>query len=275
MPPTHLLHWHFDPIALRVGWLSIHWYGLCWGLAFVQSALFAKRLLARAGFPGVDVEGLTTAAFLGTIIGARLAHCFFYDPALYLSHPLRIFALWEGGMASHGGAVGLLLTLAWALPRSAPGLPLLTLLDAIAMPAAIGGALVRIANFLNSEILGRPTDGSWGVIFDKVDALPRIPIQLFEAISYLAVAAWLAFVVLRLDGLKRRGNVAGHFFVLVFSARIVLEAWKTPQAAYEDGFTISVGQWLSVPFIAIGLWLVLRARKVAASTTPQSDAMKA
>jgi phosphatidylglycerol:prolipoprotein diacylglycerol transferase len=257
-PP--LFHWHFDPIALSLGPLQIHWYGICWGLAFLAAEFGVRRRLASIGRSDVDISALVVCALLGTIVGARLAHCLFYDPAFYLAHPLRILAIWEGGMASHGGAVGLIAAVAWGAPRYAPGLAPLTLLDAAAPAAAFGAAIIRGANFLNSEIVGKPTSGHWGVVFDSVDALPRHPVQLYEAAAYLLVLAVLRFAA-RTDALARRGELTGLFLVLVFSARAVIETWKTPQAVYEAGHAITVGQWLSVPFVLLGLALVIRARR--------------
>lgn len=267
-PPV--VHWNVDPVALALGPLQIHWYGICWGLAFLAADFGVRRRLASIGRADVDVSALVIAALLGTVVGARLAHCLFYDPAFYLSHPLRILAIWEGGMASHGGAIGLIATVAWGAPRYAPGLAPLTLLDAAAPAAALGGAIIRGANFLNSEIVGNPTSGHWGVVFDRVDALPRHPVQLYEAAAYLLVLAVLR-VAARRGALARPGELTGLFLVLVFSARAVIEIWKTPQAAYEAGQAITVGQWLSVPFVLLGLVLLVRARRGAAAA-PASTA---
>jgi phosphatidylglycerol:prolipoprotein diacylglycerol transferase len=267
-----IVHWSFDPVAFALGPLAIRWYGLCWAAAFFGSEFGVRRLLRAVGRADIDVSALIICALAGTVVGARLAHCLFYDPAFYLAHPLRILAVWEGGMASHGGAVGLVLGLAWGVRRHAPGLALLTLLDVATISSALGAALIRGANFLNSEIVGLPTDGRWGVVFDRVDALPRHPVQLYEAGSYLLIAALLWRVQRRWHALRRPGLLTGWFMTLVFLVRIVLEAWKTPQAAYESGFAISVGQWLSVPFVVLGLALVVRAvlRPPAAAAAPSA-----
>lgn len=262
MPYAWTIHWSFDPIALQLGPFALHWYGLCWMLAFLQADILARGLLARLGREDVDVGSLTMAALFGTIMGARLTHCLLYDPAFYLAHPLKILAVWEGGMASHGGAVGFVLAIAWASRRYAKGLPLLRLLDVVSLPATIGGAIVRVANFLNSEILGVPTSGTWGVVFDRVDPLPRIPVQLFEAGAYVLVGVFLVWQYSRRDALARCGRLTGWFLALVFGCRAVLESWKMPQAAYEAGDMVSVGQWLSVPFVVAGLFLVWRSRRI-------------
>jgi prolipoprotein diacylglyceryl transferase len=273
VPP--ILHWNFDPIALSFGPFQLHWYGICWGVAFIAGEFSVRSRLASMDWKDVDVSTLAVYALLGTIIGARLAHCFFYDPAFYLRNPLKILAVWEGGLASHGGAFGLIAALAWAVPRHARGLPLLTLLDATTFAAAFGGALIRFANFLNSEIIGNPTSGAWGVVFERVDPLPRHPVQLYESAAYLLVLVLLRFVAHRNDGLRSRGLLTGLFLAFIFGARAVIECWKTPQASYEAGQWISVGQWLSVPFVLLGVSLIVSAVSGGAKAGKASDAVPA
>ena len=148
-------HWQFDPIALHVGPLQLHWYGVLFALAFVLGQQLLAWCYRREGYDSQALDGLMPWALIGTVLGARLAHCLIYDPAYYLSQPLAILRVWEGGLASHGGALGLMLAL-WLYSRRHPQPGFAWLLDRIALPAALGGALVRCANFLNSEILGRP-----------------------------------------------------------------------------------------------------------------------
>ena len=271
MHGLQIAHCNFDPIAVSLGPVQIHWYGICWGIAFFGAEFSVRHRLASIGRRDVDVSGLIVCALLGTIVGARLGHCLFYDPSFYLSHPLKILAIWEGGMASHGGAVGLIAALAWGAPRYAPGLAPLTLLDAAAISAAFGAAIIRIANFLNSEIIGKPTSGRWGVVFDRVDAIPRHPVQLYEAVAYLLVLVVLRVAARQDAALARPGYLTGLFLSLVFGARAVIETWKTPQAAYETGYAITVGQWLSIPFVLLGAALVIRARLRAQPSVADSN----
>jgi prolipoprotein diacylglyceryl transferase len=249
--------WNADPIAVAIGPLSIHWYGLFFAAAFIVGLHIMGRMFVRDGRDRSDLDSLLGFVVIGALVGARLGHCLVYDPAYYLANPLDILKIWEGGLASHGGVAGLLVAV-WAYARSR-SYPFLWLLDRIAVPAALGGAFIRMGNFMNSEIVGIPTIVSWAVIFTRVDDLPRHPVQLYEAAAYL-----LIFVVLALayqaQGIRRRqGVLAGFFLVLVFAARFALEFFKTPQAAYEAGFSLTVGQWLSVPCVLAGLWLVARA----------------
>lgn len=258
-PP--LLHWSPSPVALHLWVLNIHWYGLCWMAAFLLADVMARRMFKAIGRPDVDVSLLLTYAFAGTLIGARLAHCLIYDPIYYLSHPLKILTIWEGGLASHGGAVGLIIGAMLGVRRLAQPMALTTLLDVAAVPAALGGALVRIGNFINSEIVGNPTGGPFGVVFDRVDPLPRHPVQLYESAAYLVIFAILALMFRRRPSRAGTGLLSGVFLTTVFTARILLEHWKTPQAAYEAGLAVSAGQLLSLPFVVLGAVLIWKSRE--------------
>lgn len=252
-----MLHWNADPIAVSIGPLSIHWYGLLFAAAFLAGVRIMGRMFAREGRDRSDLDSLLGFVVIGALVGARLGHCLLYDPAYYLSNPLDILKIWEGGLASHGGVVGILVAV-WAFARKGK-YPFWWLLDRIAVPAALGGAFIRIGNFMNSEIVGMPTIASWAVIFERVDDLPRHPVQLYEAAAYLMIFTIL-FSTWQVKGARsRQGLLAGIFLTLVFAARFALEFFKTPQAAYEAGFVLTVGQWLSVPCILAGLWLVVRA----------------
>lgn len=252
-----MFHWNADPIAVSFGPLSIHWYGLFFAAAFIIGLQIMGRMFVREGRDKNDLDSLLGFVVLGALVGARIGHCLLYDPAYYLANPLDILKIWEGGLASHGGVVGILVAV-WAYARSRR-YSFLWLLDRIAVPAALGGAFIRIGNFMNSEIVGMPTIVPWAVIFARVDDLPRHPVQLYEAAAYLVIFAIL-FSAWRAHGARsRQGLLAGIFLMLVFAARFTLEFYKTPQAAYEAGFFLTVGQWLSVPCMLAGLWLFARA----------------
>jgi phosphatidylglycerol---prolipoprotein diacylglyceryl transferase len=250
----YIIHWNFDPTFFSVGPLQLRWYGLIWAAAFLLGQQFVSVIYRREGRENRESDYLFIAALFGTIIGARLAHCLIYEPAFYLAHPIAILKVWEGGLASHGGAVGMLLAL-WFCARRFSVPSYLWLLDRVAIPAALGAALVRLANFLGSEIVGRPTSGTWGVIFDAVDQVPRHPVQLYEASAYLIMFALLLVIYLRRGARTPHGLLSGIFLAGVFTARFILEFFKAPQAAYEANFAITVGQWLSVPFVLGGLYL--------------------
>lgn len=229
------LHNSLSPIAFSIGSLSIRWYGLGFALAFLMGEWVVRTMLVREKLAQIDTSRLVVYALFGTVLGARLVHCVFYDPSYYLDHPWKIFAVWEGGLASHGGVIGLVLGLAIAT-RGLPAGMLMLLLDRVTVSAAFGGAIVRLANFANSEILGIPTTSAFGIVFDAVDPVARHPVQLYEAGAYLVLAASLLALYLWTSARLRRGLLTGVFLVGIFSARLLLEPFKVPQAAYESGY---------------------------------------
>ena len=256
MNETHFI-WTMDPIALHIGPVSIHWYGILFASAFIVGLSAMKRIVKYEGMPQPDLDTLLGYMLLGTVIGARLVHCFFYDPQHYLSHPLDIFKIWEGGLASHGGGIGLLLGMA-LYRKKHRDVVLPWAIDRIAILTALGGFFIRTANLINSEIYGRPTDVPWAIVFQRIDNVPRHPAQLYEAIGYALTFIFLAVYYRRHGGKPRPGALFGYFLVMVFSVRIAVEFVKAPQAAYEAGYAFSVGQWLSLPFIAAGLVILLK-----------------
>jgi prolipoprotein diacylglyceryl transferase len=256
-----LFHWKFDPTLFAIGPLVIRWYGLLFVGAFLAGQAVLTRLFKVEGVPPENAERLLVWSLVGTIAGARLAHCLFYDPQFYLANPLAILRIWEGGLASHGGAVGMLLGLWLGNRTTRPQLAFLWLIDRVSIPAALGAVFVRVANFLNSEIVGIPTSGGWGVVFDAIDQLPRHPVQLYEAAAYLIIFFLLLTIYRHLGKRTPQGLLFGWFMVLVFSVRVAVEFFKVPQAAYESGQIFSVGQYLSLPFVVFGAVMVLRAKR--------------
>ncbi|SFL86739.1 prolipoprotein diacylglyceryl transferase [Desulfomicrobium norvegicum] len=252
-----MIYWNADPIAVSVGPLSVHWYGIFFAAAFIVGLQIMGRMFAREGRSTDDLDSLLGFVVVGALVGARLGHCLLYDPVYYLSTPLLILKIWEGGLASHGGVIGILVAVGVYARRS--GMRFWWLLDRIAVPAAQGGAFIRIGNFMNSEIVGMPTIVPWAVIFERLDPLPRHPVQLYEAAAYLLIFIVLLLAYRVRDLRDRQGLLAGTFLALVFAARFVLEFYKMPQAAYEYGQFLTVGQWLSVPCVLVGFWLLFRA----------------
>ena len=252
------MHWNADPILLQLGPVAIHWYGILFAGGFLLGYYIMQWIYRREGYLTEQLDKLLTYLFIGTLIGARLAHVVFYEPDYYFSNPIEILKIWKGGLASHGGTVGVLLAILYFV-RQHPETRALWLLDRLAIPTALTSCFIRLGNFMNSEIVGLPTDGHWGVVFDRIDQLPRHPVQLYEAACY-ALTFVLLFALYRLRKMQREGFAFGLFMVLIFGSRFVLEIFKTPQAAYEANFSITVGQWLSVPFILLGIIMMLRAK---------------
>jgi len=256
----YILHWNIDPILIHIGPLAIRWYGLFFAAAFLVGFQIMTWIYQREGADPASLDRLLLHMPIGAVLGARLGHVLLYDPQYYFAHPLEILKIWEGGLASHGGAVGVLLAL-YLVTRRPGSATYLWLLDRVAIPTALGGAFIRLGNFFNSEIVGTPTAGWWGVVFDRVDALPRHPVQLYEAVAYGLIFLVLLGVYMRRGKGIPNGWLLGLFLVLVFGARFLLEFVKTPQAAYEAEFVLTVGQLLSLPCIVAGFYLLARARR--------------
>lgn len=253
------IHWNINPVIFHVGPLSIRWYGVLFATSFLIGFKIIQWIYRREGRSEDELDSLFIYMFFGVLIGARLGHCLFYDPVYYLSHPVEILEIWEGGLASHGGAIGILTAL-YIYTRKSGRPSYLWLLDRIVLPVALAGSFIRIGNFFNSEILGLPTTRSWAVVFDRVDAIPRHPVQLYEALAYAIIFVVLVLMYRRSGNAGKKGLLLGVFLILVFFARFLLEFLKTRQeAVYEANLILSVGQWLSIPFVLVGIWLVVRA----------------
>lgn len=250
-----MLLWNADPILVQLGPIAVHWYGVLFAAGFLIGYQIMQRIYRQEGKPTEQLDQLLTYIFIGTVVGARLAHTLIYEPEYYLAHPIEILKIWEGGLASHGGGLGVILAI-WIFVRQHPENSFLALADRLAIPTALTGCFIRLGNFMNSEIVGNPTDGSWGVVFERVDMIPRHPVQLYEAAAYMAIFI-LLFMLFRTPKKHQTGFIFGLFLALVFIARFIIEFYKTPQAAYEAGNLITVGQWLSVPFVITGILLLL------------------
>ncbi len=260
---------NIDPVIVTIGPLAIHWYGLGYIVGILFGWWYAKRLAANArlwpasGAPLTpqDIDDFLVWAAIGIVAGGRLGYVLFYDFARYIENPADIVAIWQGGMSFHGGILGTIL--AMVLFSRSRGISTWSLFDVIAAstPPALG--LVRVANFINSELWGRPTDMPWGVVFPNGGPLPRHPSQLYEAL----LEGVLLFVVLRLLThralrLKTPGFVAGAFVAGYGLVRIFVEFFREPdvQLGYLLGGWLTMGMVLSLPMVLIGAWAILTAR---------------
>jgi phosphatidylglycerol:prolipoprotein diacylglycerol transferase len=261
-----VITWNVDPEIFSIGPLSIRWYGLLFATAFLFGYIIFTRYLATDRLTSEMLDQLLIYVAVGTVIGARLGHCFFYEPAYFLKNPVEILKIWKGGLASHGAAVGILLSL-WLYIRKYK-LSFLWLIDRIVIVVALGGAFIRIGNLFNSEIYGRQTNLPWGIKFvrDKVydpntgallPTVPCHPTQLYEALSYILIFVSL-FIFYRKRNLKvRDGFIFGVFMILLFTARFFIEFVKNDQVAFEKTMKINMGQWLSLPFILAGILMIV------------------
>ncbi len=260
------VEWDFNPVFVNLGGLEIRYYGLMWALAIFMGAKFFDYFCKNEGIKPEVSESIFVYGTLATVLGARIGHCIFYEPEVYLVAPWKIFTeVRNGGMASHGAAMGLLLGL-WLFSRRWK-LPYIWSLDRIMVPVAIGGAAVRFGNLFNSEIFGEATTMPWGFKFLRshtwnVDYAPLAchPTQLYEALCYIVTFVVLYVMYFKRDaGRKRPGAMFGVALQGVFLTRFLLEFIKTTQVDFEDGMILDMGQWLSIPFVILGFFMIYRA----------------
>ena len=247
--------WDIDPILISVGFVKIRWYGLMFASAFICGYKLMTWIYKTEGKNIDDIDDLLWYIALGTIIGARLGHCLFYDPGYYLSHPLKIFAIWEGGLASHGGILGIIISLYLYQRRAKESYA--WFLDRVAVVCTLGAIFVRTGNFFNSEIVGVTTNVPWAIIFKRIDLLPRHPVQLYEAFSYLLIFLLLFTLYSKARNKLKPGVIFATSLVAIFIARFFLEFVKLKQAAYGTELAFSTGQILSIPFMLAGLSFII------------------
>ena len=254
------VHPQFNPVALQLGPLAIHWYGLMYLAGFMAFLWLGRKRIAVLNNPQLNAKLLDDLLFygvLGVILGGRLGYVLFYKASYYSAHPLEIFAVWQGGMSFHGGFLGVLVAMAWFAHKQK--LRWLQLTDFIAPLVPPGLAFGRLGNFINGELWGRPTDVSWAMVFPNVDTLPRHPSQLYE----FALEGVLLFTLLWLYARKPRpvGAVSGLFLIGYGCFRFLGEFTRNP----DDGifglmtFGISMGQWLSLPMVLAGTGMMVWA----------------
>jgi prolipoprotein diacylglyceryl transferase len=252
--------WNVDREIVSFGNFALRWYGLLFALGFVLGYQIMYSIYIKEGKTQKQLDKLSITMIVSTVVGARLGHCLFYEPEYYLSNPIAILKIWEGGLASHGAAIAILIGL-FLYVRNQKDISLLWLLDRIVIVIPLAGALIRLGNFFNSEIYGIPTDVPWAVIFQKVDDIPRHPVQLYESFSYLIIFIILYFTYKNKFNKLKPGFLFGLFLVSVFGARFFIEFFKSLQSNLELGMPIRMGQILSIPFIIIGIYFILRQTK--------------
>ncbi len=258
--------------------LSVAWYGILFAVGFLlaywmiipifrQFILEHHSKLSRPAATAMATQAADTLmlyAVIGTVIGARLGHMLFYDFSLFIHHPLEFFMIRHGGLASHGGTVGVMIAIIFFLKRiqkkSLPELTYIDLLDIMVIPTAIVACCIRLGNFINQEILGTATSLPWGIIFghpgDASTPIPRHPAQLYEALLYAATFAILFTLWYKAKDSLKKGTLSGLFFIFVFGGRFLIEFVKEPQGGIFDESFLQVGQYLSIPFILLGIYLL-------------------
>ena len=270
----HFLSFTWNPSeGLDLGFYTIQYYSLMFVIAFVLGWFIIKSIYKNEGESLVKLDSLFIYMVVAILIGARLGHVIFYQSELITQDPLAVFlpiSTVDGfrftgfrGLASHGAAIGVIIAM-YLYSKKVLKRNILWILDRVVIPVAFGAILVRIGNFMNSEIVGKPTDSDFGVIFQKLgENFPRHPAQLYESFGYVFVFLILWFIYWKTEKGKRLGYLFGLFLVLLWSVRFVVEFFKKSQEGFEDilGNILSTGQWLSIPFIIAGVYFMMKSSK--------------
>lgn len=260
------INWNVDPAIFKIGDFEVRWYGLLFAVSFFLGYQIVQKMFKREGEDLKRLDKLLIFVLIATIVGARLGHVFFYDWDSYKDDLWRILNIREGGLASHGAAITIVLSLIifskWLLKEK----PILWIFDRVAPTIALSAFFIRIGNLFNHEIMGTPTDLPWAFKFKYWNAdpfpIPRHPAQLYEALMYLAIFALLWWLFFKKKAYTRSGLIFGVFFTLLWTARFFIEFVKEHQAqGISDESVLNMGQWLSIPGVIIGLFFVIRSMR--------------
>ncbi|MGO4772647.1 prolipoprotein diacylglyceryl transferase [Flavobacterium sp. W22_SRS_FK3] len=269
-----VLNWNVDPVIVMItDSFPLKYYGALFACGLLLGYYIVRNIYKKENVSLENLDTLLIYVIVGTILGARLGHCLFYEPAYFFEHPIEILLPIQKingayafvgfqGLASHGGTIGVLI--AMILYCRKYKVKFFWLLDRMAIGVPVTGAFIRFGNFMNSEIYGKPTDGSWGVVFQRDDLIRRHPTQLYEAFAYLLICGILLCMYKWESIRKANGLIFGSFLTMLFLARFIIEFFKENQESFENDMMINMGQILSIPFILIGLVLVvwkLKTRK--------------
>ncbi|HQQ98191.1 MAG TPA: prolipoprotein diacylglyceryl transferase [Cyclobacteriaceae bacterium] len=276
--PIHFIHWNLNPEIDSFGF-PLRYYGMFFAGGILACVVLLKYIFKREHIPQHKLDTLTIYGFVGIFLGARLGHCLLYDPGYYFQYPLEIWlpikAAADGyeyigyqGLASHGGIAGLILALVTYARRT--GESVLNTVDLISIVAPLGGCFIRLGNLMNSEILGFPTSVPWAFVFEREDQLPRHPAQLYEAILYLLIFLFMYYLYVSFRPRLKNGFFFGTGMALVFTSRFLIEFLKERQVAFESQMVLDMGQWLSVPFVLVGIGFVVYGLKTTRQITDRA-----
>ena len=261
------INWNPDPEIISIFGFSLRYYGILFVGGLVLCIYILGWIFKREKIPSENLEKLSIYGMIGILAGARLGHCLFYEPSYYLSHPLEMilpvtfppdggirFTGYQG-LASHGGVAGLLIAIYFYSRKTKHSM--IDTFDLIAVVSGLSFGFIRLGNFMNSEIIGIPTTLPWGVIFERIDNIPRHPAQLYEAISYFIIFAIMMILYKKMRDRLKNGFFFGLGSVSFFTARFILEFVKEDQVGFEDGMTFNMGQLLSLPYIVAGIGFII------------------
>ena len=262
--------WKVNPAIFSIGDREIRWYALAFLFGFMIGYKIVERMFKRENLNLAWMDPLLFFTVGGTIVGARLGHCLFYAPQYYLANPVEILKMWEGGLASHGGVLGIIIAI-YFFSKYYSHKSMLWAFDKLVVPTGLVAALIRLGNLMNHEVYGHPTDLPWGFRFIEnlpywmhrgaapVFSPPSHPTQIYEAICYLLTFALCMWLYFKKDAWKKEGFIFGIFMICIFVSRFFIEFLKNVQEEFEVGMTLDMGQWLSIPFILLGIICVWRA----------------
>ncbi len=259
------IHWHVDPVLFHIGKFGLRWYSLLFVSGFILGWFIFKWFFKREGIDEKLLDPLLYTLLIGTIVGARLGHCLFYQPDYYLGSLkgfLEIFMPWKGGLASHGGAIALIIAMIWFAARYGKkyNFDFVWIMDHLAIAVAFAAAFIRLGNLFNSEIYGNITSLPWGFIFDlEGETEPKHPTQLYESLSYLLLGIFLILLYKFKLSKTFRGTYIGIFLIICFGMRFLIEFIKEPQVAFEESMALNMGQLLSIPFVLLGIGFLIYA----------------
>lgn len=253
------IHWNVSPEIFSLGPIHVRWYGLLFAVGFLFGYNHGEKMFK---FEGIDIkwlESLFIYLIVATVVGARLGHVFFYGWDYYSQNLHEIPFIWQGGLASHGGVLGIIVAM-YIWSKKVSRRSILWVLDRVVVPSILVAALIRLGNLMNSEIYGVQTSLPWGFIFERnQETVPKHPTQLYEAFAYLITFAVIQYMYWKTKAKDLQGMLLGVFFIMVFTARFFVEFIKEDQEAFEAGMALNMGQWLSIPFVIAGIVLVVRA----------------
>lgn len=255
------IDWDVDPVLFTIGSFDIRYYSIFFAIAFWLGYIIVKKMFTFEQKPDKMVDMIFIYTIISTIIGSRLGHVCFYDWDYYSQHPVEILKIRNGGLASHGGAIGILI--AMFIYHRQYKVSFLWVLDHIVIPIALAAFFIRMGNLMNSEIYGKPTDVSWAFRFLRLHPdeamIPRHPTQIYEALFYLATFGLLWFLYWKKNFYKQEGGLFGVFLIGIFGFRIIVECLKENQEAFEDNMLLNMGQLLSIPFVILGICCLIHA----------------